>query len=374
MAKKVSKKAGKSTGISLEDFMADLSKDENFVDLNNMEEEFYKFDDFSLNRALGGGLPAGQIYALQGPSGAGKTLMALDLARTVIEAGKRVFYFDVENKISVMALEHFGLYKNPNFIIFSVGVLEDALEKMFDAIESELFGLIIIDSVDALTTDEQEERDIHDGSKVGGYKAKVLSEWLGSVKYKAAKHGCSIGLIRQVRDNVGVMYGNPETTSGGKAIEFYATTVLRVGRSKGLDVEVDGKIIYQGATIKILKMNQGALPNAAVEVRFYIGDDAPWGFDKFTSVFEEAKRLGVLAPAKKGSSKYLPCPQLCERLDRSEEEISFNGKEKTMYALKNDEELYDAVCEILEEAGGKPVVAGEEDEDLAVDFEEDFDE
>ena len=173
MPKKVSKTAGadKKKKPDFESFMAAMRKNDAFIDLTAKEEEFFKFGDYNLDRALGGGLPSKSIYAFQGPSGCGKTLAALQISREVVNKGRRVLYFDVENKLSALAQKKFGLFNNENFQIFSVATQEDAIATLMEVIEAGFFGLIVVDSIDALATEEQLERDVHEGSKVGGYQA-----------------------------------------------------------------------------------------------------------------------------------------------------------------------------------------------------------
>lgn len=376
MVKKAGKKGDKKgAGLDFNTFMKNMQKDALFVDKTNAEDKFYRFGEYNLDRALRGGLPVGQIYSFQGPSGSGKSLAALCISRSVLAEGKRVMYLDTENKISSRAIAKMGLRGDENFVLMaSEANLEDTLDVLMQALESDLFGLVVIDSVDALTTDEQDERDIHDGSKVGGYKAKVLSEWLGKVSSLSAAHDCSVVLVRQVRDNPNATYGNPETTSGGRAIEFYATTVLRFGPNKEGNADEDGVIAYQGASVKIAKQNQGANAKEAVKVRFYIGENGQWGFDKIKPLLDEAIRLGVWAPATPTSHKYIPCEALCSEIGATVEELSVNGRNNLMAMLQADETLVDALEKVVEAQDGVPVgLGGVGDGDLDdLDVEDEF--
>lgn len=365
MPRKVSKKAAasKSAGakMDLDSFMNKLSKNDAVFDMSDVEESFISLGDYNLDRALGGGLPTGQIYSFQGPSGSGKTLMALQVSREIVNDGRAVLYFDVESKISNKALKAFGLLNNPLFRRIAAETLEDVLEIIMQAMENDIFGMIVIDSADALVTDEQNEREIHDGSKVGGYKAKTFSEWLGKVSQLAAVHDCALTIIRQVRDRPDG-YGNPETTSGGRAIEFYSTTVLRLGPNKDGNQDIDGKLAYQGASVRVKKMNQGALPKDAVNIRFYVGDDGPWGVDRFQSVFDEAAHTGAFAPQTPTSPMYVPSPGICERLGidpdtyvqtETGKQYRVRGRAAALALLQDDEELFDAVIAEIEGDGEK---------------------
>ena len=376
MVKKAGKKPSKKgSGVDFNTFVKNMQKDGLFIDKTGREEKFYKLGEHNIDRALRGGLPVGGIYSFQGPSGSGKSLAALCVARNVVAEERRVMYLDAENKISARAIQKMGLNDSENFTIMALeeANLEDTLDILMQALESDLFGLIVLDSVDALTTDEQDERDIHDGSKVGGYKAKVLSEWLGKVSSLSSAHECSVLLIRQVRDNPNAMYGNPETTSGGRAIEFYATTVLRFGTSKDGTEDEDGVLAYQGATVKILKQNQGASGKDAIRTRFYIGERAQWGFDKLKPLLDEAIRLGVWAPATPTSHKYIPCDALCTRLGMDADALSVNGRNNLMALLQDDSGIAEALEEVVDGQNGEPVGGSDIDDDsIDVDVSGDF--
>ena len=367
--RKTAKKAAPGASGDFSSFMAGLTNTGSFVNVLDKEEKFYKFGEYNLDRALGGGLPAGQIYAFQGPASSGKSLAALEISKRVVEEGKRVVYFDTENKISRLALRRMGLLGNELFMMLSSDNLEDTLDNIMKMAESDYFGLLVVDSTDALVTDEQEGRDIHEGSKVGGYKAKLFSEWMGKISSLAAYHECSVLLVRQVRDNPGAMFANPEVTSGGKAIEFYATTILRFGPDKSGNAEENGKLAYQGASVRIKKMNQGALPKDAISIRFYIGEDEnkPWGIDRIASVYDEARFLGILAPAKPTATKHIPCDALCAEMGCMPEDLTFNGAGKTKEAIMSDPDLFNALVKIIDECDGVPISA-------AVDEIEDFEE
>ena len=369
MVKRKPAKKAPAGGQDFASFMSNLTNNGSFVNVLEKEENFYKFGEYNLDRALGGGLPAGQIYAFQGPASSGKSLAALEISKRVVEQGKRVVYFDTENKISRLALRRMGLLGNELFMMLSSDNLEDTLDNIMQMAESDYFGLLVVDSTDALVTDEQEERDIHEGSKVGGYKAKIFSEWMGKISSLAAYHECSVLLVRQVRDSPTAMFSNPEVTSGGKAIEFYATTILRFGPDKSGNAEENGKLAYQGASVRIKKMNQGALPKDAISIRFYIGDDEskPWGIDRIASVYDEARFLGILAPAKPTATKHIPCDALCAEMGCTPEELTFNGAGKTKDAIMRDPALFEALVKIIDECDGQPIKEAFDDVE---DFEE----
>ena len=370
MPKRKAKKETKGAA-DFASFMAQMNKDDAIINLGEREEKFYKFGDYNLDRALGGGLPAGQIYAFQGPPASGKSLAALTISQQVINDGGRVAYSDTEAKISPKALSMMGLKNNEGFLHLTIENLEDTIEKLTEFADSGFFDMLVVDSLDSLTTDEQEERDIHDGSKVGGYKAKVLSEWLPSVVHRASANECSILFVQQIRKDPSA-YGSGETTSCGEAIKHNVTTRLRFGPNKAGDAVEGGKLVYQGANVRVLKTNQGAVPKDPIPVRFYIGDAREWGIDKINSTLDEAIRLGIMAPKSATSHVYIPCADLCTALDADEKELTFNGKNNLLAAVSTDDAFFNAIHDLVDEyEKNNPLEIEMLDEDeISVDFEE----
>lgn len=373
-------------------FMAAQSKTGTVIDLGSTEEVFYKTQDYNLDRALGGGIEAGSIVALQGPSSSGKSLAALTIAKQMVDDGGRVAYFDTENKISKKAIRRLGMDGNDNFMHLTVSNLQDMIATVLEYAESGFFRGIVIDSVDALVADALEERDLHEESKVGGYDAKIWSERLPQIVAAIQRSGdagdsdlpTTLMMVRQVRDNPGVMYGSTETTSGGRALEFYSTTVLRFGPNKsGDELETvnsdsgnDTKLAYQGATIRILKTNQGAKPKDPVEVRFYIGDNPAkeWGIDRINSLVDEAVRLRILPKRSATSHWFDGCDELCERMGVASGDLSYNGKNQLLTAVTNDRHFQEVIAEMVDERQAMdPVeygIAENDEEEVEMDFEE----
>lgn len=385
MATRKGKKETKGAkGGSFADFMAQTSKNSGLIDLSTKEEKYYKLGDYNLDRALGGGIVAGSVVAMQGPSGTGKSLSAIQLAREVVDEGGRVAYFDTENKISQKALrmmnvkDRMGEDGYPLFNHFTIedNNLEDLLGQIIQMAESGFFKMIVIDSVDSLQTTEQEEREIGD-SKVGGYKAKILSEVFPQIIAAIQRGGvesedgesATLVLVRQVRDNPGAMYGG-EQTSGGRAIEFFSTTILRYGTNSKDNVEIDGKLVYQGATVAIKKHNQGALPKNAIPIRFYIGDDAEWGIDPVNSLVDAAVALQIIPPKNATSHMYIGCDELCEKLEVAPGSLNFNGRKNLVAAISNDTVFRNAIEELIEIRQDMEPEAFDSTDEIETDFEE----
>lgn len=381
MAKRKAMKKDSKGTMDFLSFMANQAKDDTIVDLSSREERFYKFGDYNLDRALGGGLPAGQIYAFQGAQSSGKSIAALTISRQVVEdddENARVAYFDTENKISNKAIRMMGLADNEKFLHLTIENLEDILEKIVEFCESGYFKLIVIDSLDALVTDEQEERDIHAGSKVGGYKAKVLSDNLPKVIHASAMNDCAVLFVQQIRKDPGAMFSNPEVTSGGEAIKHAVTVRLRFGPNRDGNQEENGRLVYQGASVRIMKTNQGSVPKDPVPIRFYIGDDHEWGIDPVNSMVDEAIRLRILPPRSASSHMYIGCDELCSMMSAKPGDLNFNGKNNLLKALTADNNFRSAVAELIDKRAGMTseeineqfASEDDDDEELETDFEE----
>jgi len=362
MATRTKKKTtlGSMKGISAADFMKKLNGATGLTSLNDKVDEFYPLGQPVVDRALGGGIQKGQMCCLRGAKSTGKSLVSLTIARNVIESGGNVAYFDTENKISQKAILRMGLgkYLNNQFQFLTIDTQKDAIDIILQMIDSGVFQLVVVDSINGLYTEEQADRDIHEESKVGGYQSKVWSEYLPMLTQHAAANDVTIILVQQARDNLQSMYGSTETYSGGKAIEHFATTILRFGSNKKGNDVVNGSIVRQGITIRIDKNNQGSLPDAPIECALYIGSDPSqrWGVDELDGVMSEMIRLGILAPKRKGSSYYVPCRELCEALGMDERALTINGRAKVMETLTHDTALYDAVKDLVSKANGGEIV------------------
>lgn len=391
MAKRTVTKESKGAS-NFADFIAAQSKIGLVIDLGEREEKFYKTQDYNLDRALGGGIEAGSIVSFQGPASSGKSLAALTVAKQMVEDGGRVAYFDTENKISKKAIRRMGLEGNENFMHLTVPNLQDMIATIIEFAEQGFFAGIVIDSVDSLTSDAIESRELHEESKVGGYSAKIWSERFPQIVQAIQESGnagdndtpTTLIMVRQVRDNPNAMYGSPETTSGGRALGFYNSVGLRFGPDKnGNENETittasgtDTKLAYQGATVRILKTNQGAVPKDPVAIRFYIGDDPnkEWGIDRINSLVDEAVRLRILPKKNPTSHYFIGCDELCEAMGVEPGDLSFNGRNNLLSAVTNDKEFQKVIADMVAERQANDTVeygiTDADDEDMELDFEE----
>lgn len=201
---------------------------------------------------LGGGLAKGRIIEIYGPEASGKTSIALVAAAQVQRSGGQVVFFDLEYALNAKYAASLGV----NFDELTVcqpDTAEVAFDMMRDIIDSNAFDLIIVDSVPSLIPAKRLEKSAEDATI--SILAKLMSEQLSILAAKTSKSQTTIIFLNQTREKVGVMYGNPETTSGGKALPFYASQRLRVGRKAV--VKRDGKNIGTTVVFKCIKNKIG---------------------------------------------------------------------------------------------------------------------
>lgn len=365
VARKGKGKKDSKGAMDFAEFIANASKGA-VIDLNNREAVFYSTGDLALDKALGGGLPAGQVWSVYGQQSSGKSLISLGICRSVLEHGGRVAYFDTENKISKKAIERVGLAAAvdengmPLFNHYTIADnnLEDMIDQILQFAESGFFKLIVIDSVDQLTTDETIEKDTHDTMRVGGGgKAQRWAEYMPSIiaALERSTEGdddvkCSLMLVRQVRDAMNSYAPGAVRTAGGKALDHATSSVLMISPNKEQNATEDGLLVYQGCKIRVQKTTEGATPADPLVARLYIGPDKnrKWGIDPITSLITEAIALRIVPPKNATSHMYIACDELCEAVGAEPGTLTFNGKNNLTKAVTDDESFMEAIKELVQ--------------------------
>ena len=238
-----------------------------------------------LDEALGvGGYPKGRIIEIYGPESSGKTTLALHAIAECQKNGGRAAFIDAEHAIDPIYAKNLGVDIN-ELILSQPDNGEQALEIVEMLANSGSISLIIVDSVAALVP--QAELDGEMGDSSVGLQARLMSKAMRKIAGILNKKECAVIFINQLREKVGVMYGNPETTSGGRALKFYASIRIDIRRTEAIKQGAD--IIGNTCRVKIVK-NKVSPPFKQCEIDIIYGQ----GISKEAEVLDRAVELGII--------------------------------------------------------------------------------
>ena len=238
-----------------------------------------------LDNALGvGGYPKGRIIEIYGPESSGKTTLALHAIAEVQKKGGRAAFVDAEHAIDPIYAKNLGIDIN-ELILSQPDSGEQALEIVEMLANSGAVDLIIVDSVAALVP--QAELDGVMGDNQVGLQARLMSKGMRKITGILNKCSCTVIFINQLREKVGVLYGNPETTSGGRALKFYASIRIDIRRTEALKTGSD--IFGNTCRVKIVK-NKVAPPFKQCEIDIIYGQ----GISKEAEILDRAVELGFV--------------------------------------------------------------------------------
>ena len=241
-----------------------------------------------LDEALGvGGYPKGRIIEIFGPESSGKTTLALHAIAECQKNGGRAAFIDAEHAIDPIYAKNLGVDIN-ELILSQPDNGEQALEIAEMLASSGSINLIIVDSVAALVP--QAELDGEMGDSSVGLQARLMSKAMRKIAGILNKKECAVIFINQLREKVGVMYGNPETTSGGRALKFYASIRIDIRRTEAIKQGAD--IIGNTCRVKIVK-NKVSPPFKQCEIDIIYGQ----GISKEAEVLDRAVELGLIRKA-----------------------------------------------------------------------------
>ena len=269
-----------------------------------------------LDMALGvGGVPRGRIIEIYGPESSGKTTLALSCIAEAQKQGGVAAFIDAEHALDPVYAQQLGI-NIEDLYISQPDSGEQALDIVEKLVRSGAIDIIVVDSVAALTPQAEIDGEMSDA--LVGTQARLMSKAMRVITGIISKANCCVIFINQLRDKVGVVYGNPETTTGGKALKFYATVRMEIRKAEAIK---DGsEVVGNKVKVKIVK-NKVAPPFRTASFDVIYGQ----GISKVGALVDMAVLSGVLV--KSGSW-----------FSYNDEKVA-QGRERTIEWLKNNPEL-----------------------------------
>ncbi len=292
----------------------------------------------SLDLALGiGGVPRGRVIEVYGPESSGKTTLALHISANAQKDGGTVAFVDAEHALDPEYAKNIGVNIN-ELLVSQPDSGEQALNIVETLVRSDAVDVIVIDSVAALTP--QAEIDGEMGDHHIGRQARLMSQAMRKLTPLISKSNCVVIFINQIRMKIGVMFGSPETTSGGNALKFYSSVRLDVRRAA--QIKKGDAIVGNRTKVKVVK-NKVAPPFKIAEFDIMYGE----GISLVGDVLDAGVQFKVIG--KKGHS-----------YSYGEEKLGV-GREKAKTTLKDNEEMTQEIMGKIHEIVENPVEEVEEE-------------
>ena len=240
-----------------------------------------------LDEALGvGGYPRGRIIEMYGPESSGKTTLALHAVAEAQKLGGIAAFVDAEHALDPVYAKNLGVNIDELWVS-QPDTGEQALEITESLVRSGAVDIIVVDSVAALTPQKEIEGDM--GEAQMGLQARLMSQALRKLTAIVGKSKCIIVFINQIRMKIGVMFGNPETTTGGNALKFYSSVRLEIRRIESIDGKGEEDAVGNRVRVKVVK-NKVAPPFRKVELDIYFGK----GVSATASLLDSAVKHGMI--------------------------------------------------------------------------------
>jgi len=288
----------------------------------NMNIETVPTGSLSLDIALGlGGLPKGRVVEIYGPESSGKTTVALHMVAEVQKRGGIAGFIDAEHALDPVYAKNIGVDID-NLYISQPDNGEQALEITETMVRSGAVDIVIVDSVAALVPKAEIDGDMGDSHV--GLQARLMSQALRKLTAIISKTNCIVIFINQLREKVGVMFGNPETTTGGRALKFYSSVRLDVRRTESL--KQSGEVIGNHVRVKVVK-NKIAPPfkEAEFDIMFGKGISREGDILDLASKIDIVKKSGAwyayegdkIGQGRENAKSYLEShPEVMEEIER----------------------------------------------------------
>ena len=294
-------------------------------DENTLNIPVISTGSISLDLALGiGGFPKGRIIEIYGPESSGKTTLCLQCISEIQKKGGICAFIDAEYAFDKNYAENLNIDLN-RLYVSQPNNGEEAFKIAEELIRTDSIDVIVIDSVAALIPKAELEGNIGDSRM--GLHARLMSQALRKLTGIISKTGCVCIFINQLREKIGVLFGRPETTTGGNALKFYSSIRLDIRKVSAIK-DSSGDIIGNRTRVKIVK-NKLAPPFKTVEFDIIYGN----GVDKYGEIVDIAVEKGII---KKSGSWF------------SFEDIKIaQGRDSTVITLKNNTELYEKIYNLI---------------------------
>lgn len=315
-----------------------------------------------LDEALGiGGYPKGRIIEMYGPESSGKTTLALHAIAESQKLGGVAAFVDAEHALDPVYAKNLGVNIDELWVS-QPDCGEQALSITENLVRSGAVDIIVVDSVAALTPQKEIEGDMGDAQM--GIQARLMSQALRKLTAIIGKSNCIVIFINQIRMKIGVMFGNPETTTGGNALKFYTSVRLEIRRVETIDGKGDEEALGNRVRVKVVK-NKVAPPFRKVELDIYFGK----GINKYASLLDSAVKHGIID--KKGAW----FTQGDVKVGQGHENAVAFIEQNPEYAKKIEKQLRDLLFpgQVLKTKEGVPVVSEEKTSSKKKEVKSDFD-
>ena len=317
-------------------------------DFKAMEIEAIPTGALSLDIALGiGGVPRGRIIEVYGPESSGKTTLALHIIAEAQKMGGEAAFIDAEHALDPVYAKKLGVDID-NLIVSQPDTGEQALEITESLIRSGALDVVVVDSVAALVPKAEIDGDMGDSHM--GLQARLMSQALRKLAGAINKSKTVLIFINQLREKIGVMFGNPETTTGGRALKFYAS--VRMDIRKIENIKQDGEIKGNRVRVKVVK-NKVAPPFREAEFDVVYGQ----GISKEGNILDMAVNLDIVEKAGSWFSYN------GERIGQGRENVKKYLKENPEVLDEIESKVRDNFAKAFEQSLGEDLPSKEDDED-----------
>jgi len=312
-----------------------------------MEVEAIPTGALSLDMALGiGGVPRGRIIEVFGPESSGKTTLALHVIAEAQKMGGEAAFIDAEHALDPVYAKKLGVDID-NLIVSQPDTGEQALEITEALVRSGALDVIVVDSVAALVPKAEIDGDMGDSHM--GLQARLMSQALRKLAGAINKSKTVLIFINQLREKIGVMFGNPETTTGGRALKFYASVRLDIRKIE--NIKQDGEVKGNRVRVKVIK-NKVAPPFREAEFDVVYGE----GISKAGNILDMAVNMDII---EKSGSWF---SYNGERIGQGRENVKNYLKENPELLQEVEEKVRANFAQVFEESLGEELPEQEDDE------------